>query len=305
MRSHRLLLSLVCLMFCLFLPFSCLGEGRRVFMRGEAPDFAPEEELLEVYVCPLLGADAMVLTCGGQVMLVDVGRQQHNREILEILNRLNVRHVDAVINTHPHDDHLGSMINLLKDDVTIGKFYTAFDEDFKGYLVVQRSSVKALKAAGVPIERVKDGDVLPFGGATVTCMQHIFKPKQVNDSSCAQLVRFGDCTLLLTADLESTGQRALVEDHAPGAIKADIMKIPHHGVVFLEDEFMDAVSPEFAFITHGWADSKKAKKVLDKRGIPYKFATWGVIHLSTNGEYWLVDHELTEDGLRYQKKYGH
>ena len=52
-----------------------------------------------------------------------------------------------------------------------------------------------------------------------------------NDTSIALWVEMGEGTALLGADLEDSdwGWTAIVEAHAPGGVKADVLKVPHHG----------------------------------------------------------------------------
>lgn len=66
---------------------------------------------------------------------------------------------------------------------------------------------------------------------------------------------------------------------------------------------MEDISPEYAFITHGYRNTKKVQQQLDEAGVLYNFATWGVIHLSSNGEYWLVEQTLTENGELIREEY--
>lgn len=304
-KMKRVLIFCVALMMALSLCAVSLGEEtgtRRVFRKGEVPDFAPEEQLLELYVCPLLGADAMVMTCGGEIMLVDVGKLNQDGEIVKILDRLGTRRVDAVFNSHPHSDHIGSLPNLVKS-VEIGCLYTAFPEDYTGENVVQRTAMKTAAEKGIPVIHVENGTSLTLGEAQIDCIQQL-EYTGTNDCTCLLHVRFGDCTLLLTGDVDVNGMGYLARTIDPERLRSDIMKVPHHGLARIQENFLDAVQPEYAFVPHGILNSMVGRELLDRRGIPYSFATWGVIHLSTNGEYWIVDHELTEDGKHHQQKYG-
>lgn len=301
--------KLWCLMLSMVMTLSFAGTAfgeeaakGRVYCKGEIADFGEDEPLLELYVCPLLGADAMVMVCGGEVMLVDVGKENHHTEILEILDRLGSRKVDYLYNTHPHDDHIGSFANLIKSGVEIGCMYTGFPEDYAANLSKQKFAMKTAHEANIPVIQVGNGSHLTLGGADIDCVQQLVY-SGTNDCSCMLHVTFGDCSMLLTGDVEMLSMDYLVRTESPDRLRSDIMKLPHHGLARLDDDFMDTVNPEYAFITHGIINSTVGQVGLIRLGIPYSFATWGVIHLATNGEYWIVDHELTEDGKTYQQKY--
>lgn len=92
----------------------------------------------------------------------------------------------------------------------------------------------------------------------------------------------------------------LAEEHD---LQADILKYPHHGKTKLSAAFLADVNPAFVLITHGSVNSAESQKQLDKAGIPYTFATWGVIHLSCDGKEWHVAQEVTEVSEGYVRKF--
>lgn len=295
--------AFVLILCCLLTASGALADGeRRVWRVGEKAAFGAEEETFDLYVCPLLGADCMVLRCGGQTMLVDMGKANDYEIIKGVLNDLGIDKIDIAFNTHPHTDHLGSMIQILQD-YPVGQFMTAFDDDYTAEEVVQRSTLKAVRAAGIPVVRIEDGDTFSLGGAEMTVIRqtrYVYKEPNPNPLSAMLMIRFGDCRILLCADVVQTAQLHIAETHD---LKADIIKWPHHGLNKVYREFWENADPEYAFITHGYMNTMEAQAQLNKYGVPHDFATWGVIHLSANGEYWLVDQTLNEMGERCVKMY--
>ncbi len=282
--------------------FACpaLGENgqQKVFRAADAVPFAEGEETLDLYVAPLLGADCMVICVQGQTMMVDMGKARDYDTIMTVLNDLGITHIDVAFNTHPHDDHLGSMRKLL-ESVTVGRFITVFPENYSSRDTVQIATLRAAREAGVPVETLADGDVITLGDMTATVYRQT-KYNATNPLSAMLMVCYGDSRLLLTADVIGSAQQLFADTHD---LKADIFKFPHHGLNKVAAEFLSAIDPEYCFFTHGYANTKDSQAQMDKYGVDYDFATWGVIHLSTNGEYWIVDQALTEDGLRYTEKY--
>ena len=289
------------LVLALLLPCAATAEGdRRVYRVDEegAMPFAEDAETFDLYVCPLMGADCMILMTQGQTMMVDFGRNTDYGTIRGILDDLGITKIDIAFNSHPHDDHLGSMIQLL-EDYAVGVFMTAFPENYFGKSVIQISTIRALHDAEVPVQMVSDGDTFTFGDVRMTVfrMDRFDSP---NLLSAMLKIEYGECSMLLTGDVTGEAQFSMVKHHD---LKADILKFPHHGLNRTASDFMAAIDPEYAFLTHGYSNTKEAQKQLTRLGIFHDFATWGVIHLSCNGEYWLVDQALTEDGQRYAEKY--
>ena len=55
-------------------------------------------------------------------MLIDAGTREAGETIESDLQALGVTSLDAVVATHPHADHIGSMKQII-EDYTIGTFY--------------------------------------------------------------------------------------------------------------------------------------------------------------------------------------
>ena len=296
MRRFAVLCLVVLCLF--FLGAAQADEASRVFRVGEKAPFSADAAIFDLYVCPLLGADCMVLTFGEQIMLVDMGKANDYETIKSVLTERGIDHIDIAFNTHPHTDHLGSMKQILTD-YPVGVFMTAFPENYTDSDVIQISTLRAVREAGVPVETVQDGTQFMLGDARMTVIRQT-KYSNPNPLSAMLKVEYGECSLLLCADVIGSAQLELAETHD---LKADIFKFPHHGLNKVMREFLEDIDPEYAFFTHGYANTTAAQEQLTAYGIPHDFATWGVIHLSTDGTYWLVEQTLNENGVRYAQKF--
>lgn len=297
MKRRAVLLALV---LCAFLAAGGAAQGERVVYRAdEALSLMMENtDTLDLYVAPLQGADCMLVTANGHAMLVDMGRERDFETIKAWLKGLGVDHIDIAFNTHPHDDHIGSMKALL-NEFTVGTFMTAFPDDFTGVHVIQPSVLKAVREKGITVQRINNGDTFSLGKAKCTVIR-MTKHNELNPLSAMLKIEYGERSVLLTADVIGWAQKRLAENND---LKADIFKFPHHGLTPVMVEFLEAIDPEYTFFTHGYANTKRSQKQMDKYGISYDFATWGAIHLSTDGLYWSVSQELTEEGKAYTEKY--
>ena len=273
---------------------------KRVFLKGEAPDFAEDEVLLDLYVAKTIGCDTMVMVSADQVMVIDTATSGQYVELKNLLNSLGIIRVDYAFNTHPDYDHLGGMADMMKQ-YEIGAFLTGFDENFSASHTMQRSVVNTAKSLNIPITRVADGDKMTFGNAELTFVQQTYHKKTTNQLSVMTMVEVGPCRLLLTGDAENLAQQYYAANNYD--LKADILKYPHHGLSLLDPGFLELVDPELIFVTHGNMHTEAAQKTMNKAGIPYSFGGWGMIHISTNGEYWLVEHQLEGKYASYPAKY--
>ena len=303
---------LICVLLAvLMLPVLSLAEDtRKVFLEGETEPFPEDAQLLTLTVCPLLGADCMLLTCGEHSMLVDVGKEKQDQEVLEMIHNAGLESVESIFNTHPHGDHLGGAVSLIEDGLEIGTFYTVFPHEYverKTAKHYQRDTLRVLAEKNIPVVDLKTGDTIPFGDVKITVMRMpdevINQYRKCNEMSAMLKVEYGDCSLLLTADVEPTevSQGVLAETYD---LKADILKDPHHGISYVRKEFLNEVSPEFIFFTHSASDTKRAQKFLLENGYDWmRFATWGPIVCKTDGTKWTVRQDVIPKYEKYVKRY--
>ena len=290
-----------CALFALLLFWmacAALAEERRVFMAGETAPFGDDERLLTLYVCPLMGADSMLLTFEEHSMLVDMAKESQAEDVLAMLERAGLDAVEYAFNTHPHNDHVGS-IPVIAGRIGIGTFMTAFPHDYTGSAIAQRKAIRALEAAGVPIRDVDDGDTIDFGDVEITVWRQTAFPGD-NATSAMLFIRYGECTLLLTADVEGKGLANIAELHD---VKADIAKAPHHGLTKMDASFFEELAPEYMFIPHGSVNTQAFQKQADEKNVAYQFCTWGPITMATNGEKWIVEQQIFKDKLDYAQRY--
>jgi competence protein ComEC len=74
--------------------------------------------------------------------------------------------------------------------------------------------------------------------------------KAVNDTGIVSKLVFGNHSFLFTADITKTVEQKLVDQSAD--LRADVLKVPHHGSKFSSSEsFLATVSPNVAVIQVG------------------------------------------------------
>jgi competence protein ComEC len=189
---------------------------------------------------------AVLIDTGPQFMTNDSGE----RMIAPLLKRKGIDVLDAIILTHPHDDHTGGCKYLL--------------ENFKvGSLIVSDSTwpsrpfkemLARARLVGVPILRARAGESLQFDPTTRIFVLHGAPKSHVrdlNDQSIVVKVVYGKSSLLLMGDASIRVEGELL-DGGSSVLSSEVIKVAHHGAITSSClEFLRTVNPAMALISVG------------------------------------------------------
>lgn len=204
-------------------------------------------------------ADCTLVTLPtGEYMLVDGGNDADGEKVADYLEDIGVDRLDYVVNTHPHEDHLGGLDKILSR-FEAGKIYApdlppSAEPDTKNY----KDFVKAAeKQCG--ITNLSAGErLIEENGITVDCLspdsRDIFS--NLNDYSIVLRITYGGDSFLLMGDAEKTAEDIILRSGAE--VSADLIKAGHHGSSTSSSEkFIEKVSPDYAVISCGKDNSYK------------------------------------------------
>ena len=293
------LFMVICLLLCLLFFRAAPADGR-VFLSTETEPFDGSAGVLTLRVAGTFGGDSMLLSWGDETMLIDAGIDTFAPWIERMLSEAGSdNHVDTFFNTHPHRDHLEGLFPLLEKGLAVGRICTVFPHDYHPdeRTVIQSRLMQAAENYRIPIADMKTGDTFSFGPAEITVFRlpddRIAARMRTNDLSAMLLIRYGECSILLTGDVEWESQAILAGLYD---LKADIMKAPHHGYSPMGREFLNNVDPEFVFITNGSVDTRLARSQLELEQRPrYLYSSWGEITFQTDGTRWIVSQDFRPD----------
>lgn len=259
----------------------------RVNSPEEYADFAfdKDAELLEIWFPQILNCDAMLLQCGGETMLVDCASAKQASRVTALLDALGVREIGAVVNTHPHYDHLQGL-ELIASAVRVDELRICFNEAYNQHMV---TAMETAKAHDIPVTHYQDGDRFTLGGAVIDVWLKGDAAWTLNEQSAQLRVQFGERTALLTADMMLKTQQRLLETVPAELLDIDILKYPHHGLNKMNDAFFAAISPVFAVITNNGTKGSPGRQYMALKHIPCAVTVPGFVHLVTDGTTWLCE----------------
>lgn len=205
---------------------------------------------LDIHFLSIGQGDCTIVLCDGESMVIDGGPASASGFLYSyIINDLKLTHVDYVISTHPHVDHVGGLAAVLSS-VPVDLVLSPVTEwDSKRF----SNMLKQARKQGAPVTVPGEGDTLRLGGATVTvlhCWPEAGSYTGTNDISIVVRIDYGERSVIVTGDAEETSEYMMIDSGLP--LKADVLRVAHHGSYSATtDEFLDAVSPAYAVISCG------------------------------------------------------
>jgi competence protein ComEC len=173
-----------------------------------------------------------------RLLVVDGGKETTGPDrylpLVSYLRFLGVQKVDAALDTHPDEDHVGGLVNLASA-YPLSRAYEGIDA--KASTGIYRAFHAELQLKGDPLSYLKDGDHLTEMEPASALILHppkVFHPrdKADNNRSVVTLMTYPPggpgISVLLPGDLEKEGIEKLLTDHRPFP-KVDWLMAPHHG----------------------------------------------------------------------------
>jgi competence protein ComEC len=159
-------------------------------------------------------------------------------------------HVDYILATHADADHIDGLNDVARNfhvrSALVARTPTQ-DPEYSKFS-------ETLTREHIPIRVIGAGDVLRFGEVTATVLSPLAlmnpnDPSRNNDSIVLRL-ELGRRSLLMTGDIETAGENAMLQAHAN--LRADLVKVAHHGSKTSSvPAFIAAAQSRFAVISVG------------------------------------------------------
>lgn len=222
-----------------------------------------ENGYLSVHYIDVGQGDSILLTCSGATMLIDAGNNGKGNIVVSYLQDLQIEKLDLVVGTHGDSDHIGGLDEVLAVIPADEVWY----EEYRSGTKTETSFLSAAEACGATVRQPSLGETYALGDATVTVLGPVkcdysqgstdyYTDK--NDMSIVLMVQYGENKFLFTGDMEKTdgAEGDLVEYWGAEALKADVLKVGHHGSdTSTSYALLRAVDPAYAVICVGEGNS--------------------------------------------------
>lgn len=245
------------------------------------------------------------------VYLVDAGSTSKKKtgqyQIIPWLKYIGTRSVEGIFITHWDEDHISAVGELLEwSKSSRVKIRRIFLPDVALKDEVLETLLQQIEEANVSVEYLSAGEHMTDGALQISCLHPYAKkvPEDRNDASLVLRLSQGDFQMLLTGDLEKSGEDWLVEQPHPAGqeqalpyapstqpaaqnpLRCTILDAGHHGASNATGEaLLDLAQPELVLISCGKNNryghpAPETLKRLEERGIRwYSTAEVGAIQV--------------------------
>lgn len=203
----------------------------------------------------------VVRTKNDKLILVDGGRDIDSETVLEYIKKFGNGKVDYWFITHPHYDHVGALVEILKkEDVVIENLCYSFNSkewyekyDKRGFeteekiineldnkkiinkIECQKNQTIDIDNVSCKILRIANPDVIDSDNGNDSSMVFKITAKDVNKS------------MLFLGDAYIYTSKELLEN--PEELKADAVQMAHHGQNGVTKEVYENIKPEICFFS--------------------------------------------------------
>lgn len=244
---------------------------------------------LEVSYLDVGQGDAIYVKVNNYDILIDAGPRSDVEKLMKQLEEKNIDNFEILIATHPHEDHIGGMTDVLKK-YDVESFYmpkaTTTSKTFE-YMI------NAISNKGLKIKTIKDGTMIELGnGAYIDVYSPIDDVyDNLNDYSPIMKLTYGETKFMFTGDSEELVEKQVLDKYSSTELKSDVLKLGHHGSSTSSgEEFLDVVSPNYGIVSsgldnkYGHPHKETLEKIKKKNIHTYRTDTQGQILLTSDGK---------------------
>jgi competence protein ComEC len=224
------------------------------------------------------------------------GREEHNgidpgeEAVSPYLWSRGFQKLDVVALTHAHQDHIGGLAAIL-ENFHVGTLWIGREVASPALANLE----KLAREKKITIVHQIRGDAFSWDGVETQLLWPEIAPTEVgpapkNNDSLVLRLKYGERSMMLPGDAEKQAESSILSDNGEGALRADVLKVGHHGSKnSTMPGFLAAVRPRVAVISvgednsYGHPNTELLERLTDAGVRILRTDREGAVHILTDG----------------------
>lgn len=258
---------------CAFIPQNVWNN---IFVKvGLAPSEYVSSPLSAHFIDVGQGDCCVFTTDCGETILVDSGEEIKSETVIKYLKKLSVDKIDYCIVSHPHSDHYGAMLNIIKEYQTdnvympyICKENLPDDSYYNDFISYTKSNCKRLVIADTD-------DEITLSEVKIKFLAPITQTDDLNNMSLVFKISYKNASFLMVGDCSEYEETDILKKYSASDLEANVLKVGHHGSkTATSEDWLSAVNPDICVISAGKYNSYnfpsfETTEKLEKNNIKY------------------------------------
>ena len=183
--------------------------------------------------------DSALVCCDGHYMLIDGGPEKAGEKVKAVLDEYSVRHLDYLVISHMHEDHIGGLSEALRRitriDKTLSNVYSIREndslkedeeEELKNKSIFKEVERQLIDCGGHITVPAIGRKPYKLGSAKI---EIIACDSRRNNDSLVILITYRKNRFLFTGDMQKNMEEDLCKKYGSSFYKVDVLKVAHHG----------------------------------------------------------------------------
>ena len=198
---------------------------------------------LQVYFLDVGQADSILIANQEHYMLIDAGNNEDGPKLVKFIKEnLKIDKFDYVVGTHPHEDHIGGLDDIINNFEVNSIYLPEVMTTTKTFEDV----LDAIDQKNLQITVLEIGEKFKLGEADFEVIYTGTDESDLNNCSIVLKMIFGNYSYLFTGDATEKVEKTILNNN----IDVDVLKVGHHGSSYsTSDDFLKKVTPEYAIIS--------------------------------------------------------
>ncbi|NLB18954.1 MAG: MBL fold metallo-hydrolase [Syntrophomonadaceae bacterium] len=211
-------------------------------------DYITDQRLV-VHFLDVGQADSILIELPNQeIMLIDAGNNDDGPMVEAYLTELGISTIHYLIGTHPHEDHIGGLDDIIKS-FDIGTVYMPRVAHTTG---TYQDVLQAIKDKGLKVKSARANlSIIDTSDLQIQMIAPVSSEyNDLNQYSAVIKISYYDQSFLFAGDAGWESEQEMMDSGMN--LQADVIKVGHHGSRYSTSaDFLQAVGPELAVITCG------------------------------------------------------